>query len=504
MALGCLLLLAASCHQGLDAPFVQLTLVNLPQSTVKLDVDVTLGAVMKMPTSEFSGTASSLATVTISFPQDARGLLYIAARALDATPCIVGTGTVAVQLDANQVYPSTLVAMAPTTGCQNPNTMNTLTVAKAGDGKGSISSADGSIQCGASCSGMFSAGTSVTLTATPGAAPAGATYQFVSWTGAGLNCPTATCQFQMNGALTATATFRCTGLCPEPSGQTNDLFGVWGFSTTRIIAVGDLGTILQNSGSAWTKVSSSPVTSALRAVRSSPGSMVGLAVGDKGVIIRTNDSGASWSTPLTSSTTATLRGLYVVDDMNSYVVGDLGMGSSFLYYLKSTNNNAWMANAPMGGPMNNWYAIAPVDATNVFLVGPNLAGRLFNRMTDAPSNTSIMAQNQTPGILYGAWAFSPTNLIAVGEQGNVLTSDGATWQTKTKPTGTPTFRGVYAFSPTSVYAVGDGGKIWKYDGTGWADFAAGNTTANLSAIWGSSESNFYVVGSGGTILHQRP
>lgn len=77
----------------------------------------------------------------------------------------------------------------------------TLTVARAGTGTGTVTSSPAGISCGATCSGSFASGTSITLTA---AASSGST--FGSWT----NCPSAsgnTCTVSLNGTSTVTATF---------------------------------------------------------------------------------------------------------------------------------------------------------------------------------------------------------------------------------------------------------------------------------------------------------
>lgn len=76
----------------------------------------------------------------------------------------------------------------------------TLTVGKSGSGFGTVTSNIGGIACGAACSDAFNDGTNLTLTAS---ADVGS--QFTGWlgpcTGAG------SCQFTLNGATTAVATF---------------------------------------------------------------------------------------------------------------------------------------------------------------------------------------------------------------------------------------------------------------------------------------------------------
>ena len=76
----------------------------------------------------------------------------------------------------------------------------TLTVAKSGTGGGAVSSSAGAINCRATCTADFDAGTSVTLTAT---ADAGST--FAGWTG---GCTgSGTCTVTLDAAKTVTAIF---------------------------------------------------------------------------------------------------------------------------------------------------------------------------------------------------------------------------------------------------------------------------------------------------------
>lgn len=77
-----------------------------------------------------------------------------------------------------------------------------LTVAKAGDGSGTVTSAPAGIECGATCSAVFTHGTSVTL---KGASDSGS--KAVAWSGCGSVNGANECVVSMTAAKAVTATF---------------------------------------------------------------------------------------------------------------------------------------------------------------------------------------------------------------------------------------------------------------------------------------------------------
>ena len=77
----------------------------------------------------------------------------------------------------------------------------TLSVSKTGTGSGTVTSSDGGINCGSTCSASYTSGTTVTLTATPAG---GST--FSGWSGCDAVSGT-TCSVTMNAARAVTASF---------------------------------------------------------------------------------------------------------------------------------------------------------------------------------------------------------------------------------------------------------------------------------------------------------
>jgi hypothetical protein len=85
---------------------------------------------------------------------------------------------------------------------------HTLTVSHSGSGGGAVSSADGTIECGATCSHAYAAGRAVTLAAKPASGS-----QFTGWSGACTG--TGLCTVTMNADKSVTATF--TKIIPPPN-----------------------------------------------------------------------------------------------------------------------------------------------------------------------------------------------------------------------------------------------------------------------------------------------
>jgi hypothetical protein len=105
-----------------------------------------------------------------------------------------GTGcpsTGSVTMDANKTCTATFSLQTITT--------YTLTVAKTGAGSGTVTSTDGGINCGSTCSKVYNSGTSVTLNATPATGSV-----FAGWSGTGCS---STGSITMNANKTCTATF---------------------------------------------------------------------------------------------------------------------------------------------------------------------------------------------------------------------------------------------------------------------------------------------------------
>jgi PASTA domain/Divergent InlB B-repeat domain len=89
----------------------------------------------------------------------------------------------------------------------------TLTLTRAGNGAGTVSSSPAGISCGSSCAHAFSHGTAVTLTAV-----ASARSRFAGWSGACTG--TGSCTVPMSANQSVTATFNALCVVPKVKGKT--------------------------------------------------------------------------------------------------------------------------------------------------------------------------------------------------------------------------------------------------------------------------------------------
>ena len=119
-----------------------------------------------------------------------------------------GTGACTLTMDGDHAATATFEADPPP-----PAGPETLAVAKAGRGVGTVSSSPNGISCGSSCTFAFVHGATVTLSAAASAAS-----RFAGWSGA---CSgTATCSVAMSEARSVTATFDALCVVPKLKGKT--------------------------------------------------------------------------------------------------------------------------------------------------------------------------------------------------------------------------------------------------------------------------------------------
>ena len=118
------------------------------------------------------------------------------------------------------------------------------------------------------------------------------------------------------------------------------------------------------------------------------------------------------------------------------------------------------------------------------------------------SNAALLCVTSTiPGTdeFKGISGSSSSNIIAVEEDGTLVTYDGATWTT-TAITSDPDaeFNDVYIIDGNTGVAVGDNGEVVLQTAGTWANLGSG-TGRDLEAVWAYSAAEIYAFGEQGAI-----
>lgn len=423
--------------------------------------------------------------------------------------CLLAKGDAMLTIDRDGQYDVSVPLKAPELPCGAPAAKLVVQIVNGIGGAGTVTSQPAGISCGSDCDEVYAAGTSITLHANA------TTGKFQGWSG-GCSGLTADCTLNLSaaGEFLVQAVFAngsCHGWCEEPSGTTENLYGIWGTGPLNIVAVGDKGTILKWDGQAWGKETSG-VSTALRAVTIPRGDTTFVIVGDKGTILKRDT--AMWTKLTDPSSGANLNAvsgdtkddIFIVGDNGSVLKGSIGGGFS----LKGQGGGGNPPSSIKGKRLSGISAAPSGD--NFALVGDggyNL--RRYSVVIDYFSDGAGGTAQNLNGVYHGS-----KTIFAVGANATIVRrgpanffGDWPDWSLDTVSTPiTGSLRGVWGISDTQVYAVGDSLLVVQWDGLVWTKVPLPNLTTGLNrslyAIWGTSGNNLYAVGDGGTILHYLP
>lgn len=319
-----------------------------------------------------------------------------------------------------------------------------LSVALGGDGQGTVVSEPPGISCGATCSGQFPSGTTVTLRAMPSP-----NSSFGGWGGPCAGSPAA-CQLTVTGANDVTANF-ATRICSadgvcwlDPTPQGNTLYGVYATSASDLWAVGEAGTILRYNGQRWSQ--------------------------------------------LASGTRNTLRGVYGSSATDVWAVGDLG---TFVHW----DGTKFSTVASPGGSTAVWNAVWGASASDVWAAGAGATFGRWNGTMWTAVATGLAGFTQ----IYGLSGTAPTDVWAVGDSGTLASFNGAAWTKRTSPV-TSRMRAVWARTASDAWAVGDTGTALRWNGTAWSTTDTKGSLALLGGVFGTSATDVFAVGQASTIV----
>lgn len=230
-------------------------------------------------------------------------------------------------------------------------------------------------------------------------------------------------------------------------------------------AVGSNGAIYSWNGTSWSWRADWMVESGeLISVASPVGSAgIGIAVGDDGTILRSNDGGVNWTRrpspvgPTLISIASGTTGMIAVGLGRSVVRSTDGAGLTWGFEYDS----------PTARPRRG-LALEPVDGKIALAVGSR--GTIW-RSTDGGATWGTVTSGTTEPLYGVSWA-TRTRAWAAGGNGTILRSDdaGLTWSAMTSNT-TVRLRSISAGSEHQVSAVGDAGTVTT-SSNGGASFTA--------------------------------
>jgi hypothetical protein len=285
--------------------------------------------------------------------------------------------------------------------------------------------------------------------------------------------------------------------------DTDTIQGIWGSSSSNVFIVGNSGTILRYNGTDWA-AQSSGITRSFKGVWGSGANYAGgdrvYAVGERRNVRRYD--GTSWTSidSSTSSTSATLYGVWGTGASNVFVVGSSGTIRRWTGSWSTMTSGTTQELRGIWGSGGNW-----AGGDRVYTVGLRGSSAATIRRYDGTSWASVTTG--APRVdLYGVWGTAWNNVFAVGANGTILRYNGTSWSTMSVPSGfSSTLYGVWGSSANDVFAVGADGTILHYNGTGgWSEMVSG-CIEHLYGAWGSGASDVYAVGvstgTASTILH---
>ncbi|APR86330.1 Hypothetical protein A7982_11679 [Minicystis rosea] len=213
-------------------------------------------------------------------------------------------------------------------------------------------------------------------------------------------------------------------------------------------------------------------------------------VGDKGMILRSKDDGASWTKSAISSGAA-LFGIWGSDASQLYAVGDKGT-------LLRGDGQSW-EQVPLGTGAR-LVSVWGTGADNIYVAG--VAGTILHS-TDG----GVSWASQDSGIstdLHAVWAFDGKRVFAGGDGGALLrTMDGgASWQ--------PCFQAatdiiaISGSSPTEIVVATHGGPLFRSadGGDSWTALTGGPDVAYVD-VWAFGGGEIHALAEDGSIVRAR-
>ena len=306
------------------------------------------------------------------------------------------------------------------------------------------------------------------------------------------------------GCLVLFSSLLFAGWSAQTSGVVTDLNSV-SFPEGTLVgyAVGEGGVILKTTDGGGTWVPQTSGTGRGLYAVSFENNSTGFAVGKSGTAIRTTDGGATWDTMSVGATTSLFAVQFVGTGGTGYTCTHQPTGGSTLYKTTDAGASWQLYSLPGSGEQGNCLSFA---SESIGLVA-GLRGYGV-RTLDGGANFSYMSPGTVQNFRGVAFVRNdPSTAYIVGDSLTIVkTADtGTTWvemSVSGPPDGGAAFFSVCApVSASTAYAVGDGGVIVKNSGTTfWYQQVSGVTGRLVSVCFPNGNDTGYVVGAAGVIL----
>ena len=250
-----------------------------------------------------------------------------------------------------------------------------------------------------------------------------------------------------------------------------------------------------NSGSTWTDISSSLMSSNINSVKFIS-SQVGFVTTQIGRVFRTIDGGNSFERMYTDSENNPINDLYYVHSFNTIVIGHNGT------YRKSTNQGSSWDTIPYKFNYSNLKSTSFNGIDNGIIVGD--VGSVFTTTNGGNDWSSKTITGVTENLNSIAYSGGNNIFIAVGNNGRIVrtANNGQNWQTINSNVSS-NLNAVYFTSNSNIaYIVGDNGVILRSEDAGqsWTQ-QTNNNNSNLNALVFTNPSMGYTFGDGGTYIN---
>ncbi|VVE58407.1 Ycf48-like protein [Pandoraea terrae] len=268
----------------------------------------------------------------------------------------------------------------------------------------------------------------------------------------------------------------------------------------RLVAVGERGKILvsDDSGAHWRPADVKPDAGSTLTQVAFADARVGVAVGHDGVIVRTDDGGLHWrQVHIDEAHSDPLLSVWGAPTGEWFALGSFGA------LLRSHDGGrTWQPSPQTPAADRHLNAMASDARHNLMIVGE--AGTVL-RSTDGGAQWAAV-KSPYAGSLYGVLPLTDGAWVAYGMRGNVLRSEdfGTTWERVELPAAASFFGGAQ-LADGRIVLVGQGGTV-AVSGDGGRHFttAPGGGAMSLSAVLpmpsaapGATSSNVLVAGDGG-------